>query len=132
MPQLFKRPSAKKRVALIGAAAIGIFGLGAFFAFSDYGSPEDRARRHYERGLKLVGQHDNAKAVIEFRNALKLKSDMLPAWRSLAQIGEGTQQWGSLIQSLQSIVVLILVTLTREPNSPNCLQLLVATTKLSN
>ena len=45
-------------------------------------------------GVKLAEQHDYAKAAIELRNALRLKNNMLPAWRRLAQVEETTQQLG--------------------------------------
>ena len=88
--------------------ALVILGFFAFAVFElwDRSSPEDRAQSYYEHGLKLVEQRDYSKAIIELRNALNLKNDMLPAWRSLAQIEEATQHWDSVIRSLQSIVSL--------------------------
>ena len=57
------------------------------------GSPEERAQSYYERGMKLLAQHDDVKASIEFRNALQLKKDMVGAWRALAEIEERNQNW---------------------------------------
>src|SRR5580658_4655191 len=51
-------------------------------------SPEDRAKNYYEHGMKLFSEHDNAKAAIELRNAVKLKRDMIGAWKALAEIDE--------------------------------------------
>ena len=34
-------------------------------------SPEERAQKYYENGVKLFSQHDNAKAAIELRNAVR-------------------------------------------------------------
>jgi tetratricopeptide (TPR) repeat protein len=70
------------------------------------GSPEERAQRYYERGIKLLAQHDDAKASIEFKNALQLKKDMLGAWRGLAEIEERNQNRGSLIGIQRTIVEL--------------------------
>jgi cellulose synthase operon protein C len=105
MPQLYKWQFAKTRLAL-PALAVVVFFAAAFFWFSKHGTPEDDARSYYEHGVKLAEQHDYAKAVIELRNALRLNKNMLPAWRSLAQIEEATQHWDDLIRSLQSVVSL--------------------------
>ena len=68
------------------------------------GSPETRARQYYEDGEKLLASHEDAKAAIEFRNALKLKQDLLPAWRGLAKAEEDLHQSGALASTLQSIL----------------------------
>ncbi len=103
--QLFKWPSAKMRFALLALAVLGLFAIAALL-LSERGSPEERAQRYYEHGVKLVEQRDYAKASIELRNAVSLKSDLLPAWRSLAQIDETTKNWPHLIGTLKSIVSL--------------------------
>src|SRR3974390_1220417 len=70
------------------------------------GSPEERAQRYYERGMKLLAQHDDVKASIELKNALQLKKDMLGAWRGLAEIEERNQNRGALIGIQRTIVEL--------------------------
>jgi tetratricopeptide (TPR) repeat protein len=70
------------------------------------GTPEERAQSYYERGEKLLSQQDYAKAGIEFRNALQLKKDLVPAWRGLAVIEERNQSWEPLIGILRTIVEL--------------------------
>lgn len=105
MSKLLKWPFAKSRRALFTAAVLGLFALAAILLVA-HKSPETEASNYYERGVALAEQHDDAKAAIELRNALRLKNDMLPAWRRLAQVEETTQQWGGVIQSLQSIVSL--------------------------
>jgi cellulose synthase operon protein C len=70
------------------------------------GSAEDRAQSHYERGLKLVEQQDYVKAGLEFRNAVKLKKDLLPAWRELSRIEERNQNWEATASMLRMIVQL--------------------------
>ena len=70
------------------------------------GSPEERAQSYYEHGMKLLAQHDDAKASIEFRNALQLKKNMVGAWRALAGIAERNQNWDSLIGIRRTIVEL--------------------------
>ena len=68
------------------------------------GSPEDRAQRYYESGEKLLAAHEDQKAGVEFRNALKLKKDFLPAWRGLAQTEESAHNWGGLAGVLRAIL----------------------------
>ncbi len=68
------------------------------------GSPEDRAQRYYESGEKLLAAHEDQKAGVEFRNALKLKKDFLPAWRGLAKTEESAQNWGGLASVLRGIL----------------------------
>jgi tetratricopeptide (TPR) repeat protein len=80
--------------------------LAALLVVAGCGSPEERAQRYYERGMKLLAQHDDVKASIEFKNALQLKNDMLGAWRALAKIEERNQNRGSLIGIQRTIVEL--------------------------
>ena len=56
--------------------------------------------------MKLLAEHDNQKAAIEFRNAIKLKKDLLPAWRGLAQIEELDHHWQGLVPILRTIAEL--------------------------
>ena len=67
-------------------------------------SSEQRAQNHFENGQKLLAAHDNAKAAIEFKNAVQLKKDFLPAWRGLAQVDEADHRWGELVPVLRTIV----------------------------
>ena len=105
MSKSLKWPFAKSRRALLAVPILGLLALAVVLLF-ERGSREDEARSYYESGLKLAEQHNYAKAAVELRNALRLKNDMLPAWRRLAQIEEATQHWSGVIQSLQSIVSL--------------------------
>jgi tetratricopeptide (TPR) repeat protein len=75
-------------------------------------SPENRAQNYYEHGKELFLQHENKKAAIEFRNAVKLKADLSGAWRSLAQIDELDRNWSGVIADLRRVVEL-------EPNDVN-------------
>jgi len=63
--------------------------LCALLLLAGCGSAED----HYQRGMKLLDQKDYVKAGLEFRNAVKLKKDLIPAWRELSQIEERNQNW---------------------------------------
>jgi cellulose synthase operon protein C len=68
------------------------------------GSPDAQAQRYYESGEKFLAAHDDAKAAVEFRNALRLKKDMLPAWRGLAQAEEATHHWADVAAALRAIL----------------------------
>ncbi len=70
------------------------------------GSPADRAQSYYEHGMKLVAEHDNAKAAIELRNAVRLKKDLLGAWKALAEIDETSRNWPGVVTDLRTIVEL--------------------------
>ena len=63
-----------------------IFVLLGFAVLSGCDSPEQRAQAHYERGVELVAQGEPEKASLEFRNALKLKEDLVPALMSLGKL----------------------------------------------
>src|SRR6516162_7127183 len=78
----------------------------AVLLVADCESAEQRAQTYYERGMKLLEQHDDMKASIEFKNALQLKKDMLGAWRALAEIEERNQNRDSLIGIQRTIVEL--------------------------
>ena len=62
----------------------GVFVTLALLQLAGCGSPEERAQRYYDDGMKLLADHQDQKAAVEFRNALRLKKDLLPAWRGCA------------------------------------------------
>src|SRR6202045_3771824 len=70
------------------------------------GSPENRAQSYYEHGIKLISEHDNAKAAIELRNAVRLKGDLIGAWKALAEIDETSRNWPGVVADLRTIVEL--------------------------
>ena len=76
--------------------------LCALLLLAGCGSAED----HYQRGVKLLEQKDYVKAGLEFRNAVKLKKDLVPAWRELSQIEERNQNWEATAGILRTIVQL--------------------------
>src|SRR5262245_25877564 len=82
------------------------FLLCAVLALAGCASAEDRAQSHYQRGLQLVEQKEYVKAGLEFRNAVKLKKDLIPAWRELSQIEERNQNWEATAGILRTIVQL--------------------------
>jgi len=91
----FKRSSAHIRVSLPFLAALSLIGCS---------SSEQRAQSYYEHGAKLLAEHDNARAALEFKNAIKLNKQLLPAWQGLAEVDEATQNWGELAAVLRTVV----------------------------
>ena len=73
---------------------------------SSCSSPEERAQAYYEDGIRRLSDHDNGRAGVEFRNAVKYNKHLLPAWKALAQLEEQNRNWGALIPILRSIVEL--------------------------
>ncbi len=69
-------------------------------------SPEERANAYYEHGMKLFSEHDNAKAALELRNAVRLKKDLIGAWKALAEIDEINRNWSSVVTDMRAIVEL--------------------------
>jgi tetratricopeptide (TPR) repeat protein len=69
-------------------------------------SSAERAQKYYEDGLKLFSEHENAKAAIEFRNAVRLKKDFAEAWKILAEIDETVRNWSGLATDMRALVEL--------------------------
>ena len=67
-------------------------------------SPEERAQRYYQNGMKLFSEHENGKAALELRNAVKLKKDLLDAWKTLAKIDEASHNWSGLASDLRAVM----------------------------
>jgi len=88
---------AKLRHAAVAFVAIQLAGCG---------SPEQRAQGYYEHGKELLAAHDNQRAEIEFRNAVKYNPKLLPAWRSLADVEEQMHNWRVLVPALRNILEL--------------------------
>ena len=95
MSQPFYRCAVIIRVALIVLASLMV---------ASCGSPEERAQSYYESGMKLLAAHNTEKAALEFRNAVRLQKNFLPAWRGLAQTEEAIHHWDGLVPVLQTIV----------------------------
>jgi cellulose synthase operon protein C len=95
MSTLFISRKATIRLAFVALVALQLAGCG---------SPEERAQRYYESGMKYLAAHDDAKAAVEFRNALRLKKDLMPAWRGLAETTEAAHDWQHLPSVLREIL----------------------------
>ena len=94
---MFSRPVSAIRLVLVVLSAILIAGCS---------SQEERAHNYYERGMKLLSENEGAKAAIEFRNAVKLKRDLIEGWRALANVDETNGDWPRLIADMRAIVEL--------------------------
>ena len=88
------------------SSVVRALALVAVLGLAGCGSAADRAQSHYQQGMKFVEQKDYVKAALEFRNAVKLKKDLLPAWRELSQIEERNQNWQATAGILRTIVQL--------------------------
>ena len=109
------------------------FGLATVIALQIAGcsSPDVRAQRYYESGMKLLAAHEDAKAAVEFRNAVRLKKDLLPAWRGLAQTEENTHRWADLVRLCKLFWISIPKMSRHESSSPIFLSPLERPTELS-
>ena len=56
--------------------------------------------------MQLLSEHNSTKAAIELRNAVKLKRDLIEAWRALAAIDEANGDWSRVITDMRTIVEL--------------------------
>jgi cellulose synthase operon protein C len=97
MFKLFGCSSLTIRAALLFLAVLQVGGCG---------SPEDRAQSYYEHGMKLLSDHDNVKAAIELRNAVRLKKDLIGAWKALAEIDEMNRDWPRVVTGMRTILKL--------------------------
>jgi tetratricopeptide (TPR) repeat protein len=73
---------------------------------TDCSSPEERAQSYYEHGMQLLAAHDDKRAAIEFRNAVKYNKKLLPAWQALAQVEETAHNWNGLVPVLRNVLEL--------------------------
>ena len=88
---------AAPRLALLILALLSVAGCG---------SPEDRAKSYYDEGMKLMALNENARAAVEFKNAVKIKKDYIPAWLALAKIEELDHHPAGMIPFLRTVVEL--------------------------
>ncbi len=70
------------------------------------GSTEERAQYHYERGVALAKDGELAKAAVEFRNALALDGDMVPALYAAADVEQRANRLDRAAGLLQRVTEL--------------------------
>src|SRR5579872_6130057 len=95
MPVLFGAPRIRKSLLVLAALQL-----------ASCSSPEERAQRYYENGVKLFSEHEYAKAAIEFRNAVRLKKDLIGAWKILAELDQASRNWSGLATDMRALVEL--------------------------
>ncbi|RLJ36189.1 tetratricopeptide repeat protein [Litoreibacter meonggei] len=67
-------------------------------------SSEERAAEHYDNGLKLVAEGDFDRALVEFRNTLKLSKNNTDARRQMAQIFKERGNFQAAYRNYLSVV----------------------------
>jgi tetratricopeptide (TPR) repeat protein len=70
------------------------------------GSPEERAQSYYKDGMQLLAKHDNAQAMVEFKNAVGIKKDYVDAWLALAKVEELNRNFAGEIPYLRQVAEL--------------------------
>ena len=100
MRSSFRVPTSFRRAALYALV------IAAAAELSGCSSPETRAENYYEHGKQLLATHDNLRAAIEFRNAVKYNKKLLPAWQSLAEVDETTHNYNELVPVLRNVLEL--------------------------
>lgn len=65
-----------------------VLSLALVFAVAACDSVEDRVAAHFERAQELMAEGSKPKALLEFRNALKLNSDHAPSHMALGRVAE--------------------------------------------
>ncbi len=96
--------SFKRGFASVGRGARRTLAVACIIALAACSSPEDKARKFYEKGAALLEKGDPDKARIEFQNALQIKPDMTPAWFGLAQVAERKGDWEKMYGFLNKVV----------------------------
>ncbi len=97
MSRSFTRPTVKAGLAVLVVSAIALAGCG---------SAQDRAQSYYRSGMELLAAHQEQKAAIEFRNAIRLDKNLIPAWEGLAQAEEAVKNWQNLVPVLRDLLEL--------------------------
>ncbi|MEM9762040.1 MAG: tetratricopeptide repeat protein [Pseudomonadota bacterium] len=64
-------------------------------------SVEERVATHYERGQELAEAGENAKAIVEYRNAISLKADHVPSRLAIATLLEEEGNLGEAVRHYQ-------------------------------
>ena len=87
------------RILLVSAALTALQLTGCY-------SPEQSAQHYYDDGERLFRQHEIQKAEIQFKNAVQLNRELVPAWLGLAQSEEALHHWRDLVPVLREILTL--------------------------
>ncbi len=69
-----------------------LVGLALSAALAACSSPQQRAQFHYDRGVAFVKDGETAKAAVEFRSALAVDEDMVPALYAMGEIEQAANR----------------------------------------
>jgi len=69
-------------------------------------SAEERAIKHYEKGMELLAQGKNVKAELEFRNAIKLQNEYPEAYLQLGKLLQERNKLAAAVRNFRRVVEL--------------------------
>lgn len=93
MNRPFFEPATRRRIALLAASALVACA-----------SPEEKLERYTKSGYEFLEQGDAGRANVQFRNALKIDEDHVPAIEGLVDIAEDQKNFKAMFGLLQRIV----------------------------
>jgi cellulose synthase operon protein C len=96
-------PARFSRPRWFGARFLAVAAIAFIAACS---SPEERAQAHHERGAEYLQDGDHTRAMLEFRNAVKLDERHSEAWFGIALVEEQNQNWRAVANALQHVIEL--------------------------
>lgn len=80
--------------------------LSLFLCLAACSTPEEVVQSHYENGMELLDEKDFIKASIEFRNALQIDDQFVPAWYGMSLVEDENKEWVKVIGLLNKIIEL--------------------------
>jgi tetratricopeptide (TPR) repeat protein len=80
-----------------------VLGFVAILFVAGCDSPEERAEKHYTRGLALIEAEDPEKARLEFRNALQLNPQLMDARYQLGLMAEASENISGAIGHFREV-----------------------------
>jgi tetratricopeptide (TPR) repeat protein len=85
---------------------IVILAMAAALLATGCSSPEEKAQRFTQHGMELLKEGNLVKAQLEFRNALQINANLVPALYGMAEIAELRGQWDQMYGLLNKVVEL--------------------------
>lgn len=67
-------------------------------------NPEEKANKSYLAGRDLLAKGDLAGAAARLKEAVRVKADLLPAWRALAEVEERNHNVMGLGSTLRTVL----------------------------
>lgn len=91
----------KHRVAVGVIVAMQVF---LCIGMAGCSSPQEKAERYYQKGQEWLQRGEPVKAQLDFRNALQINPNMVPALLGLASIAEQEADWSKTYALLARVV----------------------------